>query len=258
MIIYFSGTGNSRHIALQLSKELGDSKVVELTGDILLHPEQVTLDCGEDERIIWAFPTYAWGVPPVVADVIAKINLKQGSDKEHYMVTTCGDDIGKCHEEWRRLITARGWRPIATFSVQMPNTYVSMKGFDIDPRKVAEKKIADSAERVNLIVQRIKARREVDDVVQGGWPKVKSKIINPYFKKHFMNPAKFHVRKDACVSCGKCAENCPMENIELKSGFPVWGNNCTMCLRCYHGCPVHAIEYGKSTKGKGQYLFPGK
>ena len=37
---------------------------------------------------------------------------------------------------------------------------------------------------------------------------------------------------------------------------PVWGDNCAMCLSCYHHCPKHAVEYGRQTMMKGQYLFP--
>ncbi|MBD5192819.1 MAG: 4Fe-4S binding protein [Bacteroidales bacterium] len=258
MIIYFSGTGNSRHVALTLGQELRDSSVVELTGDFLRFPELLRLESGEGQRVIWVFPTYSWGVPPVMVDVIKKIKIDGGEWADHYLVTTCGDDIGKCHQQWRELISARWWKPIATFSVQMPNTYVCMKGFDVDSQQVAEGKIHESSLRVRSIADFIRQRFEIDDVVEGRWPKIKSRFIYPYFKKHYMSPEGFRVREDACVSCGRCARECPMDNIELKGKFPVWGAGCAFCLRCYHGCPAHAIEYGQTTEGKGQYLFPGK
>ena len=98
MIIYFSGTGNSRHVALTLGQELRDSSVVELTGDFLRFPELLRLESGEGQRVIWVFPTYSWGVPPVMVDVIKKIKIDGGEWADHYLVTTCGDDIGKCHQ----------------------------------------------------------------------------------------------------------------------------------------------------------------
>ncbi|MDE6267279.1 MAG: EFR1 family ferrodoxin [Muribaculaceae bacterium] len=258
MIIFFSGTGNSRHVAQALGKELGESNIVELTGDFLRYPEQLRLESEEGGRVIWVFPTYSWGVPPVVAEVISKVNIDGGERADHYMVTTCGDDIGKCHMQWRNLISGRRWKPLATFSVQMPNTYVCMKGFDVDPEQVAMEKIHESVMRVHSIAEFIKQRYKIDDVVEGRWPKIKTRYIYPYFKKHYMNPSGFHVSETTCISCGKCSRNCPMDNIELKGKFPVWGAVCAFCLRCYHGCPVHAIEYGNSTVGKGQYMFPKK
>lgn len=258
MIIYFSGTGNSRHIARLLSKELNDTHLVELTGDFLLYPERFRLESGEGQRVIWVFPTYSWGVPPVVAEVISKIKIAGGEWADHYMVTTCGDDIGKCHLQWRRLISARWWKPRATFSVQMPNTYVCMKGFDVDSPQVAEGKIAESPLRVRSIADFIRRRVAIDDVVEGRWPKIKTRYIYPYFLKHCMNPDGFSVNEQSCISCGKCARNCPMDNIALKGKYPVWGAGCAFCLRCYHGCPVHAIAYGNATAGKGQYMFPEK
>lgn len=258
MIIYFSGTGNSRHVALSLAKELDDKNIVELTGDLLLYPDQFRLESGEGQRVIWVFPTYSWGVPPVMEEVIAKIKIDGGDWADHYMVTTCGDDIGKCHEQWKKLISARHWKPVSTFSVQMPNTYVCMKGFNVDSPQLAAGKIRESALRIRSIADFIKNRFVIDDVAEGRWPRIKTRYIYPYFRKHYMSPEGFNVHEEACVSCGKCARNCPMDNIELKGKYPVWGAACAFCLRCYHGCPEHAIEYGKSTEGKGQYMFPGE
>ena len=42
---------------------------------------------------------------------------------------------------------------------------------------------------------------------------------------------------DACIGCGKCVELCPLNNIHLESGRPVWGKNCTHCMACICYCP---------------------
>jgi Coenzyme F420-reducing hydrogenase, beta subunit len=51
-----------------------------------------------------------------------------------------------------------------------------------------------------------------------------------------------------CTSCGKCAGDCPQDNITMKDGRPVFGAQCILCLRCYYGCPVHAISPAKMRK----------
>jgi len=59
-----------------------------------------------------------------------------------------------------------------------------------------------------------------------------------------------------CASCGKCAENCPMNGIIMKDGKPVWTGACTHCMACLCGCPAEAIEYGRRSVGKVRYQCP--
>lgn len=253
MIIYFSGTGNTRHCAIELARLLGES-VHELSADELKDPSSARIDTA-DERVIWAFPTYSWGMPPVVADVIVKA---QFSDKvraaRHYMLTTCGDDMGYTDRQWRRILKKRGFNTAGAYAVIMPNTYTLMKGFDVDSPELAREKVAASAERIKLIAEAI--RNGGDDMpIRGSFPWIKSAIIYPWFKRFAMSPKPFHTNA-ACTACGLCSRVCPMENISPDpDGTPVWGKDCALCLRCYHSCPRRAICYGKATDGKGQWTL---
>jgi MinD superfamily P-loop ATPase len=58
---------------------------------------------------------------------------------------------------------------------------------------------------------------------------------------------------DKCIGCGKCAQKCPLNNISIMEGKPVWGKNCTHCMTCICYCPTEAIEYGEKSKGKPRY-----
>ena len=61
---------------------------------------------------------------------------------------------------------------------------------------------------------------------------------------------------DACDGCGKCVRDCPLNDIELRDGRPVWLGRCTHCMACITGCPKEAIEYGKRSVGRPRYRCP--
>lgn len=258
MIYCFSGTGNTRHVAEMLARRLGH-EVHHFTASELCEPAETVLE-SSDKLIIWAFPTYSWGVPPVVRAIIRKAAFRfTGSNTVHIAVTTCGDDIGNMAKMFRRDIESRGAASGAVFSVQMPNTYVMMKGFDVDPDDVARRKIEAAQGRVDAIARAITAGKvspSDDMTVRGAFPGVKTSIIYPWFVRHDMSPDGFRVDAAKCISCGKCVRACPMDNISFDTAnHPQWGERCAFCTACYHICPVKAISWKKTTKNKGQSQY---
>ena len=282
MIIYFSGTGNSAMVARRLRQQLSGpadtpetadaARLYELSADRLLYPHRQMLTARPGEPVAWVFPIYAWAPPYMVLRFIRKVKFLHGEDARHFMVCTCGDDIGRADDRWREAIGRRQWRPLGAFSVQMPNTYVAMKGFDTDPADVAAAKLAAMPARVAAIADAIRRNYSRSDVVRGSWAWLKTNVAYPWFRAVKMNPARFTVDASRCTRCGLCARSCPMMNITLATpssapaagvwggGFPAavtkppqWGPACTLCLRCYHTCPVHAIDWGGATAAKGQW-----
>ena len=79
--------------------------------------------------------------------------------------------------------------------------------------------------------------------------------VNPAFYSFFVKDKKFYV-KDSCTGCGLCEKLCPMNNVKLMNGKPVWNGGCTHCMACICSCPQAAIEYGKISAGKPRYLCP--
>ena len=45
-------------------------------------------------------------------------------------------------------------------------------------------------------------------------------------------------------------------NVSLKDGKLLWGDQCTHCMACICKCPKEAIEYGNRSKGKPRYQCP--
>ncbi len=250
MILWFSGTGNSADVAARLGALLGERTV-------RIEPGLKRIELDDDERrVVWVFPVHSWGVPPFVLAAMRRVAFL-GHGVTHHMVATCGDDCGMTDRQWRKAMADKGYRSGGAFTVTMPNSYVAMPGFDVDPDDLRDRKLSDSEQRVRDIAELIpgieKTAEPYTDVVRGAFPRLKTSVIYPWFVRFAINPRKFR-STDSCIGCGRCAASCPVTNIVMEHGRPSWGRDCTGCLACYHVCPAHAVEYGTSTKGKGQYM----
>lgn len=249
MIFCFSACGNTATVAGTLSGILCE-KVVRINSFT-----ENSFDIRGHKRVIWAFPVYSWGIPIQVRKFIRDIKLTGASDIPHFMLATCGDDAGLTADMWRKEITKRGWTPKSAHTVIMPNTYVFLPGFDIDSHEVTAEKLARMPERVKEIAHAVKCCSAIDSVTKGKFAWLKTHIIYPLFMQFLTSPKLFDAC-DSCTSCGKCSRVCPMGNVSLVNGKPIWSDNCTMCLACYHHCPHKSISYGNRSKGKGQYIAP--
>ena len=129
MIICFSGTGNSRAVARELSRYI-TGETVEVEKGLLLDPASCVIEVPENEAVVWVMPVYSWGIPPVMERFIMKMKMKCAPTTDHFLVLTCGDDTGYADNQWRRLVGRRGWNPrrFEFFGARMPNTYVSDEG----------------------------------------------------------------------------------------------------------------------------------
>jgi ferredoxin len=245
MIYWHTGTGNSLYAATVLAQMLGE--------DMCRMTPGCYASASSCERVIWVFPIYSWGLPPMVKKFISRsVGLENA---RHYMVCTCGDDIGLAHETWRSLLRRKRWNARGAWSVQMPNNYVLLPGFDVDSSSLEQEKLSAAAGRLAEVARGIACGAKVDSVVRGQFPWIKTHVLYPLFARFMMSPKPFSFT-GSCISCGKCAAVCPAANIRMENGHPCWGTNCTLCLGCYHICPVHAVAYGKATRGKGQYFIP--
>ncbi|MDE5887723.1 MAG: EFR1 family ferrodoxin [Muribaculaceae bacterium] len=254
MIYYFSGTGNSRAAAKSIGERLGEQ--IGLISQI--NPNEEVF---RGEMLGFIFPVYAWGVPPLVLNFISHfsqefIDVIKDKSIPVWVVMTCGDEVALAPEMIQRTCDIKGIKIKSIWSVIMPNDYVLLPGFDVDSREVEKEKLDKAPARISEIVTGLCEGKEGVFVVRGSMAWIKTKLVYPLFKRWGVFPKKWH-HTDACVGCGICVKNCPLKNIRLSdSGFPLWGENCCSCVACYHSCPRHAVEYGKATKGKGQYMYP--
>lgn len=245
MILYFTGTNNSRYIAEKISKALNES-IICINDKI---KENDTSTILVKDRIIFVLPTYAWRIPKVVEDWIRKTEFL-GSRKA-WFIMNCGEDIGNAAKYNKGLCDDTLFTYMGTAKVVMPENYIAM--FDV-PDKEESAGIINKADLViDKIINDLLDRKPFMDEKATFLDKMKSGPVNPLFYKLFVKASLFKT-DDKCISCGKCVKCCPLNNISIKEGKPVWGKNCTHCMACICNCPAEAIEYGKKSIGKRRYL----
>ena len=249
MIFYYSGCGNSRFIATSIADALNDNLVFIPEAQ---RNSQYEYELSEGEMLGFVYPIYSWRPPHLVEEFVEKLKIN-GAPAYVWTAVTCGDNVGLTEKIFRKELEVIGLNLNAAFCFKMPNTYVNMIGMSVDREEVANEKIAKAKEKLPTVIDLIKSHADYSDMIKGAFPRFKSNVIGSGFYKWASDEPFFST--DACISCGMCAKVCPMQNITLENGRPVWHGNCNTCDACYHYCPKNAIQYGKQTKGKGQYFF---
>lgn len=249
MIFYHSGCGNSKHVAEIIHEALNERLVFIPQAE---REKEYDYELSNDERVGFVFPVYAWGPPKLVQDFVDKLHFNKKPEYVYFIVT-CGDNVGYTQNVFYKTLKKNGLDLTAAFCVRMPNTYILMPGMKLDSKEVAQKKLEETAQKMPKIIDAIQNRQSVFNMIPGGIPFIKTYLIRPGFNKNASDKG-YHTT-DACISCGKCVEVCPLKNITLENGKPAWHSHCITCMACYQYCPTNAIQYGKITLGKGQYYF---
>lgn len=244
MICCFSGTGNSRYAAQLIASITGD-QIVSLN-DRIKSGDPSPLK--SERPFTFVCPTYAWRIPKVVASFIRDTGLE--GNKKAYFVLTCGDETGNAAHYAEKLCAEKRLTYMGLASIVMPENYAAV--FDVPEPEQSKEIIRKAVPRIREAAESISATRPLPREAVTFADRLKSDVSNPAFYRFVVSAKRFYAT-DACIACGKCADLCPLNNIKLENGKPLWGAACTHCMACICGCPKEAIEYGNHTKGKRRF-----
>ena len=246
MILYFSGTGNSKYVAKRIADALGDA-LVNLN-DRIKSGDTSPVETGE--RVIIVTPTYAWRIPRVVRDWLRKTELRGA--KQAWFVMTCGSEIGNADKYNRELCAEKAISCMGTAQIIMPENYIAMFGV---PQADEARRIVTKAEPdIDRAIAALREGLPFPPTRNNLYDRMMSGPVNPLFYSCFVKDRAF-TAGPACTGCGLCAKRCPTNNISLRNGRPIWGGSCTHCLACICYCPAEAVEYGRKSRGKPRYHF---
>lgn len=244
MILYFTGTGDSRFSAEIIGKDIGDD-VVSINYILKNKVKDVIVS---EKPFIFVIPIYAWRIPRVVESFI-KDSIFEGSDKA-YFVLTCAAKAGNAIHYVRKICKEKCLNLEGVFSVIMPENYIAM--FDTPSKEESEIIIDKAVPHIFEISKYIKNGESNPNKKIMACDRFLSYFINPIFYLS-INDRGFY-STDTCSGCGKCLILCPLNNIDIELGRPIWKKNCTHCMACISGCPSESIQYKNKTKNKLRYF----
>ncbi len=247
MIFYFSGTGNSKHIADKIANGTGE-RLVYISESIM--EENETYKIGENESIGLIFPVYWYCMPIIVEKFIEQLKLSGYQKQYVYAITTYGIAAGNVMDRLILILNNKQIQLNGIYGVKMVDNYVVGNNIiAIDKQKI----ILDNAEaEIDKIIAMIERRDNMEYIKKGVIAFVTP--ITGYAYRKTNHTKKFFVTQK-CNGCKQCERSCPCNAIHMLDGKPIWAGECTFCLKCIHGCKQSAIQYGKFTEKRDRYHY---
>ena len=246
-IYYFSGTGNSLKVARDLAALLGDTELVFIPSALKNNYFPPT------GRLVIIYPVYMWGQPLIVSRFID--HLPQPKAGYVFSIATYGMVAGSALKQTSRELDKKGYKLSSAFALRMPGNYTPLYGA---PGKDKQEKLFQKARlRIKEIAQIVREGK-------GRPPETSSFCITPGLtnfiykmgSKQIPGADKDFWIKETCNHCGIYARVCPVNNIILQEGKPIWRHHCEQCLSCLQWCPQETIQLGKRTPHRKRYHHP--
>ena len=190
MILYFSGTGNSKYVAKRIADALGD-EIVNLN-DRIKASNISPVETGERLNIVT--PTYAWRIPRIVRDWLLKTELRGA--KRAWFVMTCGSEIGNADKYNRDLCAEKNLTCMGTAQIVMPENYIAM--FSAPQADEACKIVAKAEPSIERAIAAIQSNQPFAPTRNNLYDRFMSGPVNPVFYKCFVKADAFTV-SDACI-----------------------------------------------------------
>lgn len=245
----FSGTGNTKKIA-DLYREAFTNLGAEV--DYFPLPLKEKVDITPYDKIGVGYPIHGFNAPEIVLK-FAKSLPKGQNGKKVFIFKSSGEPVKMSRISSLKLIKLLKKRG---FNVTNEYQYVM-------PYNMIFRHTDHQAYRMWTTAQRL-VPIDCKDIIDGVERHEKKFFLGSFFgwvmrAEHWGAHVigHFYKVKGNCIGCGKCAKNCPVENIEMKDGKPVFGNKCLICARCSFNCPTNCIKIGmlEGWKVNGAYSF---
>ncbi len=254
LMIYYSGTGNSKRVSEWIVKE---AQVLGLKTHISSYHQFNPNDIAgyKGKTLIGFFSaTHGFNMPHSMLRFLFRFKLLKGSDV-FIGNTRAGMKLSKLFFPGLSGIAMyfpalvmflKGYKIKAMYPVDLPSNWISL-------HPGIRRNVIDSmVEHYEKLTRRFAER-----VLCGKRVFLKSFVLLPldilvapialgyYFVGRFIL-AKTFVANYNCNNCGLCMNQCPTKSIILEHNRPYWKFTCESCMKCMNFCPERAIETAHS------------
>lgn len=245
VIIYFSGTGNTRFVSEIIAQELQNRKVETEMYSIEekeISRNHAAIRDGAYDFLILGCPKY-YECPTLDFERWLKKELPVS--KRQIPVMMFVTQVGPLATKWNhigRILSGKGYCLQVAKSFPIAN---NMTIFDVFP-PTEEDKIRENVKKIRAEVPALmddflsgKENREEVGMLLG----MTERVVAVAAEKLFAAFGVKYAASEQCTGCTLCEKNCPKGNIKMKDNRPVFSKKCMFCMRCINHCPVHAILY---------------
>ncbi len=219
--IVFSPTGGTQKVADIIANDLDSSfNKIDLTDR---NYDFSTISFDSEDTAVIAMPSFGGRIPQIAAKRLLDI---KGNGAKAVLVCVYGNrDYDDTLVEMEDIAANCGFNVIAAVSAVAKHSILHQfasdrpDAADIDELKSIAKEIKN----------KIHSNNNSKPVIPGNRPykSLGGSSLNPN-------------TSDACVSCGICAENCPVGAIDENDFSNIDSKICIGCMRCVEKCPVSA------------------
>ena len=245
ILLYFSGTGNSKFIA-ELFCKFYNAKCYSIEDNI---------DFGHliasEEYIGFCYPVYGSRVPRIMREFAQKY-IEFLKNKKIIIFCTQLIFSGDGARVFTDIFPKNYFNVIYAEHFFMPNNVCNLFILPLESETKIKKYKINAEQKMKLVCNNIS-----NGIIKKRGFNIFSRMLGlfqglfmPMIEQKSMNSVK--ITKD-CNRCCLCVSSCPMKNLEYKNESIVQNSNCTICYRCINLCPQKAITVFFREKVKVQY-----
>ncbi len=257
-LYYFSGTGNSLHVALELQKRIPKTELMPIVS--FLDGNTIKTSA---KTVGIVFPIHLAMAPPIVIEFLKKMDLK--SAEYIFAIATREGSQHRAFTDFKKVLGKKGKNLNSYFTLNMASNDPKFKNWHqaaAEELADIESEVQNNLEYIQDIILNKDESHEKDTQYTVPMPlflifSLVLPVLNKFYNVEFYANSK-------CTGCGTCEKICLSGKIKIVNGKPAWQKkvNSFFCHACLNYCPEQAIQIKSNrflksyTKENGRYSHP--